>query len=301
MASGRLLFAGVLSTVMLASCGKGAGTRGTGGSIGTGGSASTGGSIGTGGSVAIGSSGGTTGGSAGQAGAGGGGSTSSDPADAGALGSAGASGAAVGTGGAPGTPSDAGPGSPIVPAFAAAARGFAAEYVAWGRVDDELRWAPFLCRIPLPGMAYQSQSNDPATHGQKLYSVFAKNHDSYPGGPQTDQVVVKQSWIAERVTDYDGGYPPDPQAYPRDAADHFYGYALGDGGLYRAADLAGLYIMFKLPETTPDTDEGWVYATITAAGEVTAAGRVESCMACHEVATHERLFGVPLMPSLKLP
>jgi hypothetical protein len=54
--------------------------------------------------------------------------------------------------------------------------------------------------------------------------------------------------------------------------------------------------MYRLPDTTPDTDEGWVYATITAAGEVTAAGRVASCMGCHEVATHERLFGVPLSP-----
>jgi hypothetical protein len=26
---------------------------------------------------------------------------------------------------------------------------------------------------------------------------------------------------------------------------------------------------------------------------VTSAGRVSSCMGCHEVATHERLFGVP--------
>jgi hypothetical protein len=35
---------------------------------------------------------------------------------------------------------------------------------------------------------------------------------------------------------------------------------------------------------------------VSPAGAVTSAGRVGSCMACHEVATHERLFGVPTSP-----
>src|SRR3712207_6639323 len=79
----------------------------------------------------------------------------------------------------------------LVPAYAERARAIAAAYVEWGRVDDELRWAPFLCRIPLPGVARASESNDPTTHGQKLYSVFVKNRDAYPSGPHTDQIVVK--------------------------------------------------------------------------------------------------------------
>jgi hypothetical protein len=55
--------------------------------------------------------------------------------------------------------------------------------------------------------------------------------------------------------------------------------------------------MFKAAEATPDTDDGWVYATVTADGQVTAAGRVASCMSCHDTAaTHERLFGVPVAP-----
>jgi hypothetical protein len=57
--------------------------------------------------------------------------------------------------------------------------------------------------------------------------------------------------------------------------------------------------MFRVDRKTPDTDEGWIYATVSAAGQVTAAGRVASCMGCHETsATHERLFGVSLSPSL---
>src|SRR5690349_3419922 len=59
---------------------------------------------------------------------------------------------------------------PLVPAFAQRALEIAGEYVPWGRVDDELRWAPFLCRQPMPASAHVSDSSNAATHGQKLYS-----------------------------------------------------------------------------------------------------------------------------------
>jgi hypothetical protein len=181
------------------------------------------------------------------------------------------------------------------PALAEQARGFAAAYLAWGRVDDELRWAPFLCRIPRPGVARASASMDEGTHGQKLYSVFARARDAYPAGPHMGQVVVKESWTAEPVADPATYAPEQPRSYP-DGGDHFYPYARKDGRVFRAAERAGLYIMFKLDPGTPNTDAGWVYATITAAGQVTAAGRVASCMGCHVEAEHERLFGVPMSP-----
>jgi hypothetical protein len=53
----------------------------------------------------------------------------------------------------------------------------AAEYKKWGRVDDEMRWAPGLCRSPNPGQVYISSSKDDDTHGKKLYSLFAKNRN----------------------------------------------------------------------------------------------------------------------------
>ncbi len=184
----------------------------------------------------------------------------------------------------------------LTSAFVGQALAIANEYVAWGRVDDELRWAPFLCRQPLPGIARPSGSNDQTTHGQKLYSVFVKNHDAYPNGPHTGQAVVKQSWTAELVSGSDAGFDPGSVRPQADAADHFYPYAEKDGGVYRAGAPAGLFIMFKLDSTTPETDQGWVYATVSTVGQVTSAGRVASCMGCHENATHERLFGVPLSP-----
>jgi hypothetical protein len=261
----------------------------------------------TGASGASGSTGSGTGGaSAGFGGAGGtstvtgGGTVAGDAkAEAGgasAIGDASAD-ISVGSGGGP---NDAGSDAPIIAVFADEALKIAGNYKSWGRVDDELRWAPFLCRIPLPGSPHVSHSNDPATHGQKLYSVFAKNNANYPNGPHTDQVVVKESWVPEVVTTPDASYNPNSY-YQTDGgnratidADHFYGYAKGEGGVvYRAGTPAGLFIMFKLAETTPDTDQGWVYATVTTGGEVTSAGRVATCMGCHESADHERLFGVP--------
>ncbi|MFL5305236.1 MAG: hypothetical protein ACJ8F1_08485 [Polyangia bacterium] len=231
-------------------------------------------------------SGSSTGGStASTGGSGMGGSTAATGGTGGPLGGTG--GVVAGMDGG----SDGGP--VLVPAFVEIARQIADTYLSWGRVDDELRWAPSLCRLPLPGVPRPSQSSDSSTHGQKLYSVFAKNRMAYPAGPQTGQVVVKQSWRAEKVDA--GRY--EPTSYRGDGgsptADHFYPYASGDGGVFRTGDFAGLYMMWRVDPPTPDTDQGWVYATILPSGEVTSAGRVSSCMGCHEVATHERLFGVP--------
>jgi hypothetical protein len=56
--------------------------------------------------------------------------------------------------------------------------------------------------------------------------------------------------------------------------------------------VAGLFIMMKLDPATPDTDHGWVYGTVAADRvTVTSAGRVASCMGCHESAGFDRLFG----------
>jgi hypothetical protein len=209
-------------------------------------------------------------------------------------GGGGGSGGGGGGGGSAGSGGDAG--APL--AFAAESMAIAGDYLAWGRVDDELRWAPALCRQPLPGVARPSESTDQATHGGKLYSVFAKIHSAYPNGPHTGQAVVKQSWKTEQVTTPDASFNPGASAASNDGGDHFYPYAKKDGVVYRATEPAGLFIMFKVDPATPDTDEGWVYATVSAAGQLTSSGRVAACMGCHETsATHERLFGVPLSPS----
>ncbi|MSP60083.1 MAG: hypothetical protein EXR72_07020 [Myxococcales bacterium] len=167
----------------------------------------------------------------------------------------------------------------------------AAEYAAYGRVDDELRWAPFLCRQPLPGVARQSSSSDASTYGQKLFSVFAKDHAGYPATSKVGQVVVKQSWVPELVTDPNAKFDPGSVPGGMIDADHFYPYAKKDGKIYRAVQPAGLYVLYKLDPATAGTDIGWVYGTVSSDGQVTSAGRVAACMGCHEDAPHDRLFG----------
>ena len=75
--------------------------------------------------------------------------------------------------------------------------------------------------------------------------------------------------------------------------DHFYAYAQKDGKLYKAGAPAGLFVMHKLDPSTANTDQGWVYGTVAPDGQtVTSAGRVGSCMGCHQQAPNGRLFGI---------
>jgi hypothetical protein len=144
-------------------------------------------------------------------------------------------------------------------------------------VDPVARWAPTFCRAPAPRNplhAQVSSSKDSDTHGQKLYFLFAKHPMAYVVLADQDspvgQVLVKESWV------------PEPFASKGDKL--FRGTARGD-----------LFIMFKLDPKTPQSDNGWVYGTVTADGKkVTSAGRVESCMKCHTEAKHDRLFGLPV-------
>ena len=84
-----------------------------------------------------------------------------------------------------------------------------------------------------------------------------------------------------------------PDGGATQTADHFYPYAKGeDGGVFRATEPAGLYLMWKVEPATPDTDEGWVYATILPSGEVR---RPDACVV-HGLPRGghpRRLFGVP--------
>jgi hypothetical protein len=196
------------------------------------------------------------------------------------------------------------------PDFTAQLLRIAKDYESYGRVDDETRWAPWLCRMPMPSMARVSESDDDTMHGQKLYYVFAKNRDQYLAlsgkhAQPVGQILVKESWRPEQVT---LDQPPDtyrdrvtamsakepgqlPNLY---LGGSFFPYVKKDGAVYHAQEKSGLYIMMKFDPATPGTDNGWVYGTVTADGQmVTSSGRVGSCMKCHQDAQHDRLFGLP--------
>ena len=53
--------------------------------------------------------------------------------------------------------------------------------------------------------------------------------------------------------------------------------------------------MMKLGEDTANTDNGWVYGVVDPnTQEVTASGKVASCMHCHQDANNDRLLGPDL-------
>jgi hypothetical protein len=191
-------------------------------------------------------------------------------------------------------------------------------YRGFGRVDDETRWAPGLCRQPLPSRARFSASSDPETHGRKLYYVFARKRQDYltstrprtpddaprPAQP-VGQVLVKESWTPAD----EGPDPATPSIWDVDwkhvMADDPRGFSPGtrfplawkDGRRFRASGPAGLFVMFKTAPGTPGTDGGWVYGTVSAdLKTVTSSGRVAACMACHVRTPHDRLFGLPAGP-----
>ena len=188
----------------------------------------------------------------------------------------------------------------------------AANYKYFGHVDDEARWAPYLCRMPNPSVARFSQSDDEMTHGQKLYYLIAKDRDAYlnHGEKPADvgQFIVKESWkpkisdkqLSDRIWKDIKRETLDTKTVPNDvpllflAGASTYPYVTKDGQLYEADEISGLFIMYKTDKHLDETDEGWVYGTVSADGKtVTAAGRVESCMECHQEAVHDRLFGLP--------
>jgi hypothetical protein len=159
-------------------------------------------------------------------------------------------------------------------------------YTSWPKVTSTLGWASTDCAAPPPPSAlHPSTSKDDATHGQKLFHLFAQNHGAYvsdykkpaPAG----QVLVKESWSPIPV-------PPEEQKRPSPDT------AVREGKLYRKGERMGLFLMLKLDARAEGTDHGWIYGVVSGDGaRVIAAGKLSSCMGCHANAPGDRLFGPP--------
>jgi hypothetical protein len=210
----------------------------------------------------------------------------------------------------------------------------AKDYNSYGRVDQLVRFGIEDCRLPAAPTVRMSRSKDEETHGQKLYTVFAK-HKAWDvvfarqqtylppwikgregkerGVASVGQVIVKEAWVPVEVSleevradprsnpfqQSKKQLPPDPKKGEHlgtiDYSDAMSPYAFNPKSKkhYKASAKAGLFIMFKVDPATPDTDQGWVYGSVSADGQkVTAAGKIASCMNCHQQAPHDRLFGL---------
>lgn len=204
-------------------------------------------------------------------------------------------------------------GAAVDPAFVPRLEAAVRAYEQFGRVDDLGRWAPEMCAAPLPPAARFSASTDAATHGGKLYSMYAKDRRAYVGlsSPSETrfrpslatevagledctQVVVKETFAPVA---WKSAESADPEAAGRrsrsERDEHGLQPALKDGAAYASGARTGLFVMLRLDPGTANTDDGWVYGTVAPDGTVTSCGRVASCMACHAQAPHGRLFGLP--------
>ena len=163
-------------------------------------------------------------------------------------------------------------------------REIAKTYKKYGKVDPSARRAPELCAAPrVTGSPFQSTSDDETSHGHKLYYLYAAKKPEYLAAAKKDspvgQVLVKEAYAAVEAG-------AKSKAPPNETTVGI------DGKIYHTGQAMGLFVMFKADPKTKDTDDGWVYGTVSEKGEVTSAGRVESCMACHKDATRDHLFGL---------
>jgi hypothetical protein len=177
--------------------------------------------------------------------------------------------------------------------FAEAMRTAAAAYTKWGRVDEQVRMGPEDCRAPIgdangtPSRVRLSQAPE-GPHGAKLYYLWASDRGAYRAdGPIAKGfTIVKEAFQAVPAATAANAAPSAPEIH---RAPDPIRVLEADGKRLQTGPAAGLFIMTKLDG--PDTDAGWIYGTVVD-GVVTSAGRVASCMGCHEDATRERLFGL---------
>lgn len=169
-------------------------------------------------------------------------------------------------------------------------------YTAWGRVDANASFAPTACADPSTvrsAFASKVRGSDAAgaAHGEKLYFLWASERTAYLERRPIPKgfTIVKESFRAVP------GRPPVNEPPPRMGAAPPAPVRViqRDGVGFQTGEPAGLFVMTKVTADAADgTDAGWIYGTIEPAGRVTSAGRVASCMRCHEDATHDRLFGL---------
>lgn len=182
-------------------------------------------------------------------------------------------------------------------------RAVAQAYRTFGRVDDEVRWAPADCRAPEPSRARVSRAE--AEHDRKVYFVYASDRLAYfrlsgtrRGRPRVGFTVVKESFTPRELAQdpgeiggaVRGEIPGHPQRLLESA--HFRAEPDAQGRVVGPGEPAGLFVMHYVGTRVRGSDDGWIYGTVSTSGEVTAAGRIESCMGCHRSAPHARLFGL---------
>ena len=182
--------------------------------------------------------------------------------------------------------------------------GVANDYLKFGMVSNDLLALPNVAiadcapaRDSIPPSPQVSESLDSATHGKKLYFLFAKDLGHYLNleneTTPIGQAIVKEAWATQ---------PGSAEA--RNLRNHASGNRISPRTKVGKETLEitkrnNLFIMLKVDPETKGTDEGWVYGVVTPdEKKVLASGRVASCANCHADAKHDRLFGPALASTI---
>ncbi|MCW3127179.1 MAG: hypothetical protein JWO03_2837 [Bacteroidetes bacterium] len=166
--------------------------------------------------------------------------------------------------------------------------------------DLEMEWAIQLCapmRTAWSDTLYLrehtnkynfSTADKPSPHGNKLYTLYVKDRDSYlskDGKPQPHgQVLVKETWS---VTKVDSGYMTPGRIWAKKNDN--------DGNWYIPGNRSNLFIMYKEKESD-DNDKGWVYGIMDIDSAHTypiiSQGKLSNCIGCHSHTKYDHIFGL---------
>ncbi|MCY3002607.1 MAG: hypothetical protein NTV21_12465 [Planctomycetota bacterium] len=160
----------------------------------------------------------------------------------------------------------------------------ARDFPTWGELNTALRVAPTDCRMPrvVNHGSLTASFAESGPHSTKLYRLYARDPAAYrgveSGASQEGQVLVKQAFVAEPFEmSGPGDLPPDTVWTPH--------------GTFRAGEAAGLFVMQRGTGGVSG-ESAWTYATVASTGEITALGRLETCIRCHRDAPYDGLFGL---------
>ena len=167
----------------------------------------------------------------------------------------------------------------------------ARSYLKGQLVNPGPRVAPTQCWIP-PTRVLYSEAKPGRAHGGKLFYLFARDSTSLAQKEKVKtqpvgQCLVKESWVAEPL-----GTEKPGKAKKHASGKHLSSHTTHKGKTLAIGDPLDLYIMLKQDPKTKGTDEGWVYAVVSRdAQSVLHAGRIQSCIDCHEDAKYDRILG----------
>ena len=165
-------------------------------------------------------------------------------------------------------------------------------------VGPHLNWSPFLCMMPPAARALHSTVEAEGGHGSKIYALRSNQGEAYMKLGTEEEVelplftvLVKEAFAPVLHAGEDAPSPHSTPGWELATSQGYIPFAERDGLTYRTGAPRGLFVMLRLPQDTPDTMDGWAFGTVDAAGRVTGAGAMESCIRCHQTAEHGGLFG----------